>query len=376
MILVDALRADHLTAERMPNLTRRAQGGVRGELRSPETHCLRAVGSLLMGVPTERLRRVRSRALGEEPVIPRLAWTLPEILQCEGLRTAGFSANGYTSEPFGVTQGFEQFHNALRAYAGTTAPAVLSVAESWIAAQQEERWFVYVHLMEPHVPYDPPAEFAPARPEGAVAPDATAGWVQAVQRGQRSATPADAAWIASLYAAEVRTVDRALDQFMDRLERRGALRDTLVVIVADHGELLGTAEEGGRFGHSEVAPSVSQVPFVALGPGRPHVVPTDATLANVAPTILEALGIALPDRIEAASFGPDALRPPVAATPPDYTTDSTRLSREVCERLMRLGYVVAPLDCRVYPTEQELLRARGQGPDAPCDLHANRHAQE
>ena len=90
------------------------------------------------------------------------------------------------------------------------AADVVSLADTWIAAQQQP-WFAWVHVFDPHAPYDPPPPF-------------------------------DAQYASNLYAGEVAYVDSALQPLLDLVRRQA--RPTTVIVTGDHGESLG--EHGER----------------------------------------------------------------------------------------------------------------------------------
>lgn len=365
LIVVDSLRSDYVTAERMPHLARLAADGTRGELHAAVPSCLSAVATMFIGLTPDRLGHLSLS--GSDPAVPELAWTVPELLRCDGIHTALFAANHHIDESSGAAQGFEHVENAARSSSDTSATAVLASAGTWIRGRGASRFFAYVHLLEPHLPYDPPAPFAPERPRDAVAAEATARWVADVQRGAHEPTTEEQEWVTTLYAAEVRAVDAALGAFLARLAADGLLADTLVLVVADHGEHLGGAGDLGEFGHASSSPATSRVPFVAFGPSRPPHVPADATLANVAPTVLEALGVTLPDRMEAASLGPRGLLPPATSSPVHYTALPAGFTHEQCVTLRRLGYLLPDTNCDQYPTPEGTAQARFRAPNVPCE---------
>ncbi|MFH1466077.1 MAG: sulfatase [Pseudomonadota bacterium] len=173
----------------------------------------------------------------------------------------------------------------------------------WLDARPDAArpFFALVNVMEAHAPYGcvPPAEALRFLP---------AGWTagQAKALGERvlalqmmgGAAPAgeEAARVVDLYDGAVHAADAVLGRLLAQLEARGQGRDTLVVVLSDHGEFLG---EHGLWGHTQgLYPEVLEVPLVAAGPGV--VAGTcggdTARLIDVAPTLLALAGL-----------GPDAL---------------------------------------------------------------------
>jgi arylsulfatase A-like enzyme len=124
--------------------------------------------------------------------------------------------------------------------------------------------------------------------------------------------PGQLRFLSDRYDAGIRWADDQLGRFLAELEASGRLAGALVVVVSDHGEELG---EHGRIGHQETLHLESlRVPWILAGPGvAPAVLREPAGLADVAPTLLDLLGVEAPAGI-AASLGP-LLRGQRAADP-------------------------------------------------------------
>lgn len=107
------------------------------------------------------------------------------------------------------------------------------------------------------------------------------------------------------YRGEVEFVDREIGRLIDKLRSAGIWQDSLVVLVADHGEGLGTA---GRFAHVEhLYDDTLRVPLILVSPGRlaPNaVVPTSVRLIDVMPTVLEMLGVNPPQGMTGETLMP------------------------------------------------------------------------
>lgn len=105
------------------------------------------------------------------------------------------------------------------------------------------------------------------------------------------------------YAAMIENIDRWVGEYLDRLEERNELEDTLIVFASDHGELLGDHGHWGK--HSPYRPSV-RVPLIVNGPGVTQSGPSDAlvNLIDLSATFLEAAGVAQPDEADARSLLP------------------------------------------------------------------------
>ena len=87
------------------------------------------------------------------------ATLVSEHLKAQGFATASFIANGYVSDRFGFDQGWDHYTNFIREGKNTDASAVFGEAQQWIESHHDRRFFVYIQTIDPHVPYDPPAEY-------------------------------------------------------------------------------------------------------------------------------------------------------------------------------------------------------------------------
>lgn len=349
LIVVDSLRADMLTAARMPRVTRWASEGVSFEGRSAGYWSKPSVATLLTTVHPDRLHLGDSSSRLPESVV-----TLAEALRCHDVETASFIANGYISDPFGFSQGWDEHVNVIRESQPSSADAMVDRALAWIAAHGTKRFFLYLHLIDPHDPYSPPGDLLPAPGLNDPHPYATAEWVREVQAGRVTPTPEQRRWIRRLYEAEVRFADRELGRFLARLSELDVDDDTLVVLTSDNGEHLG---EDGHYGHALDVPLLHEVPLVFVGPGAPAATAEAVPHARVAPTIVAALGFEQPARFEAAPIGRAFQE---RSRRYRYDAATPHMGREVCERLRRLGY--AP----VHGCEEPASTAPQQGED-PCE---------
>lgn len=281
LITLDTTRFDHLGCygyERptSPTIDRYAREGVRFDRAyavAPIT--LPTHASILTGLapPLHGARNNGTYKLGES------ATTLAEVLRGEGYRTGAFVSAFVLAEQFGLAQGFDEYDAVSALGSRDTAFSIperrgtetVARALSWLDAQTDDHpVFLWVHLFDPHAPYDPPPEWG--RQFGASARDR--------------------------YDAEIRAMDAAIARLRSGLDQRG--RDAITVIVADHGEGFGDHGEDahGIFLYDET----TRVPFILHAPGllAPRVSDTVARQIDVMPTVLELLGHSTGD------FPPDA----------------------------------------------------------------------
>ena len=203
--------------------------------------------------------------------------TLATLLRKQGYRTGAFVSAFPLDSRFGLDRGFEvyddrlgdaeggsDFHMQERAGARTVA-----AAREWIRGNPGPR-FCWVHLYEPHAPYAPPLEW----------------------RGR----------VPTAYDGEVAAADAALAPLLDPLVEAGEADDTLVVLTGDHGEGLGDHGEAthGIFAYE----STLRVPLV-LHNSRlfsPRVTAASARHVDIVPTVLDALGLPVPDGLPGRSL--------------------------------------------------------------------------
>lgn len=212
--------------------------------------------------------------------------TLAEALRACGFATASFLQNGNAGPYAGLAQGFDVVFDEERGgprAADLVAPG--SPFERWVARQRGRPWFAYVHMLDPHGPYDP-----------AVRPDLSGAGAGEPLLRDRSI---DAPWLdpptaaarRMLYDAEVAANDVAVGGLLDRLGASGDLDRAVLAVIADHGEFLG--EHGGMWRHHPPAHvEVARVPFLLKARGaKVRRVAEPVALLDLMPTLLELAGV-------------------------------------------------------------------------------------
>ncbi len=228
--------------------------------------------------------------------LPRSHTTLAEHLAGAGYQTfAVISASHLGDHNSGLGQGFGQVRLASEHHAAELA---VDSTLDWIADRKDEArpFFVWLHLFDPHTPHTPPHPYAlgfrPASPFGL---DPVRAWVPFRQPGARAFVENVLGGQRDLYDGEVAYLDRQVGRLTGFLESRGLLEDTLLVVVADHGESLG--EHGVLFRHVGLHDTTTHVPLLIRWPGREHRGRRIAGLVetiDVFPTILKAAGLTPP----------------------------------------------------------------------------------
>lgn len=278
LVVVDTLRADHVGVYGYERPTTPALDQLAAEgtwFRRAYAHSgwtLASTVSLLTGkVPSQH-------RVGRDPLdrrrfgrLPDAETTLAELLTDAGYRCGAIVNNTFLAPEFGLRQGFDGGYD----YQGASntehrsAEASVDLALEWIAGAGDGPWFLLLHLMEPHLDYDPPASvrgaFTPAGPAPVPQPFAPPPLFQRLVSGQERLTDEQLAYVVALYDEEVLAADRAIGRLTGELEARDVLDATLVVVTSDHGEEFW---DHGGFEHGHTLYSeLTRVPLIVRGPG-------------------------------------------------------------------------------------------------------------
>ena len=245
---------------------------------------------------------------------PTDASTLAQLLGDAGYQTSAWSASRLIVPARGALQGFDHaqlVHHPLRektkryppgsplrvAPASSLSPRVAVWIRRVRADASGRPFFAYLHYMEPHTPY--------------LCPHERVREIQCRKRAQElnqklfkrdwDLDPSQRALVGELYDADIERMDRDLGDFLGALSAAGVLDDTWVILVADHGELLG---ERGYFLHGKALyEPLIHVPLLFRAPdGVGRVVETPVSIIDVAPTIAELAGIERPDSWQGRSL--------------------------------------------------------------------------
>jgi arylsulfatase A-like enzyme len=225
--------------------------------------------------------------------LPPAHTTLAEVFDRAGYDTlAVIAARHLGDHNSGLGQGFDA---TVRADEHLAAEMAVETAMDWIAGR-EAPFFLWLHLFDPHTPHTPPSPYAlglrPAAPAG-LAP--VAAWLPFRSPGPAAYEQPVLAGSPRLYAGEVAYLDRQVDRLLDYLESRGLLKNTLVALVADHGENLG--EHGMLCRHIGLWETTTRVPLLVRwpGPSRPgrRIAGLVETI-DLFPTLLAAAGLPVP----------------------------------------------------------------------------------
>ena len=291
LVTIDTLRADHVGAygdkqAETPTLDTLAREGIRFEqafTASPITNTSHA--SILTGLlPSHHGVTDFALPLGRDKT------TVAAHFHAAGYHTGAFIGAvilDSTSLAPGFDQGFDYYFNFpmdathIESRYGRVerrGADVVARAEQWIAATKGPR-FAWVHLYDPHDPYDPPAPYA-------------------------------AKFKDRLYDGEIAYADHVLGQFISFLKQRGLYENAVIVVVGDHGEGLG---EHGEDTHGIfLYDSTLHVPLIVRLPKQEHagtVVSTQVRTVDIAPTVLSVAGVPAAAKFDGESLQPDWTAP-------------------------------------------------------------------
>lgn len=218
-------------------------------------------------------------------VVPESLWCLAEELAGHGYTCAAMVNTWVLEAPSGIGQGFgwvySFFRDTVACPTGEEKPGHAGVRTNPRASRTVEaslRWlqraarpfFLWIHLMDPHLDYAPPAQ--DMAPFGVDSSDLRWGeeeWLKAKRREGHVFTDEERRIIRALYDAEVASVDRALGQLFAGLRALGLEQSTVVAVVSDHGESI--LDDDSYVGHAHsLHPCVTQIPLIMAGPGIPR----------------------------------------------------------------------------------------------------------
>ncbi len=229
---------------------------------------------------------------------------LADLLRRRGYLTAGFSAGDLTSSRFGLAQGFHHYRNPDRFE--THGGRIAEYVDAFLANYASHPLFLFINYFDAHAVYQAPAEYEERLGVAAKAEkirqlpvweELLAGkisaWRAAVE-GEAPITPEVMEYLEAAYLAEVAYADQLLGRLFDRLRDLELYDRALIVVTADHGELLG---EGGYVHHAaRLDPELVEIPLIIKWPGQEQGerVPELVSLVDLFATILTVAGIAPP----------------------------------------------------------------------------------
>jgi len=221
-------------------------------------------------------------------ILPEELTTLAEVFKGSGYATAAFIGAYVLDSKWGLSQGFDYYYDRFdlskfeKISLGTVqrpANEVMDEALRWLGENKGSKFFTWIHLYDPHTPYEPPPPFAE----------------------KYSKNP---------YLGEIAFVDSQLARLGRFLEENDLAERSFLVIAGDHGESLGEHREvtHGFFIYQEAL----HVPLIFVTPiprFKGLSAPAVVSLVDVMPTVLEMAGLPVPPQVQGESLLPFFFRP-------------------------------------------------------------------
>jgi arylsulfatase A-like enzyme len=316
LVTVDTLRSDALsclgaTDHRTPAIDEfAAQSVVFTRAVSPSSWTTPAVASILTGLSP------LTHQVDLHGVLDKRCTTIAEVFASYGYLTGATSNNPLLrSGSHNFEQGFHHYTVFPRreferpSYgvcltrrlfpqmwpAQVTTAGLTDQAIRWYRRQNDGRTFLWLHYMDPHMPYAPPATYLDAETIKTSAPvvfDPTIEVRTKIRQGNVP-DPERIRQIRNLYLAEVRYVDAEIGRLMEFLNGSGLLDDMMVVFASDHGEELW---DHGRFEHGHTMYSeILNVPFMIKLPRqtRQAIVESPVSIVDILPTTADLCSLSV-----------------------------------------------------------------------------------
>jgi arylsulfatase A-like enzyme len=310
LVTLDTTRADHTSAygydrPTTPRLEELARDGVQFDAAyAPIPNTLPSHVSMMTGLlPSSHGTTQNGIPLAKG--VP----TLAEVLARAGYRTAAFLGSFAVSAVFGLNRGFssydEDFTDGRCPWKNSRwngydtkgkfcrrGDLTRKRVVRWLAANgylgragrphagRRPPFFVWVHFFDPHSPY------APLRKQAALFPP-------------RGSPPTRLDRLIAKYDAEIHFADQEMGKLLDRLRAAGQLRNTLVIVVGDHGE--GLMQHGWMMHGLQIYEEAVRVPFVLRWPARlprGRRIKAPVEIVDLTPTVLALLGLPAPGRFD------------------------------------------------------------------------------
>lgn len=283
VITIDTLRADHLGCYgykqiRTPNIDSLAAGSARFERAYTAVPVTLPSHTVMFTGTFPMLSGMHDFAANK--LNPAQA-TLASVLKEHGYATAAVIGSAVLDSRFGLNRGFDFYYdhfdfNRLQESnleeMERPGNVVADVTLDWLSKNYSKKFFLWMHLYDPHYPYRPPEPYASEYKD-------------------------------SPYDGEIAFADAQVGRLIRFLKAKGLFTNTLIVLSGDHGESLG--EHGEKTHGFFIYNATLHVPFIVHLPGAaPEVVPDLVSLADLMPTVLEALKFSIPAQVQGRSLLP------------------------------------------------------------------------
>ena len=303
LIIIDTLRADHVHCygygrEITPTLdSLAAEGTMWSNVQAQAAWTLPAMSTIFTGL-TERQHLAGIRA-EQQYALDQSLQTLPEIFSENGYQTAGFYTVPVMGEGYGFDQGMD--HCDMEG-CQVIFPADVMVDKYLMWADSlfdpETPCFTILHFFDPHFQYDPPVPYSTmfssmSHPGTRWALCPASSMIDAWGRGLIGRE--ELGRMMDLYDGEIAYLNRQISRLFDGMRRREMLDNTLIMVIADHGEEFD--DHGGVTHGVQLHSEITGVPLIISGPEVPagRVENVLAGQIDVLPTLLEYADIPVPE---------------------------------------------------------------------------------
>ncbi|MBI4803539.1 MAG: sulfatase [Elusimicrobia bacterium] len=317
LICLNSLRAGHLKAygygtETAPNITRLAGEAAVFETAVAQSHwTLPSMASLFTSkyVHSHGLYERRGK-LSEREV------TLAETLKERGYRTAAFTGGLDMTGVYGLKQGFEVYSDDTGKKPMGSFSAIMPRALKWLAANKNEKFFLFLDSYDIHSPFDKPepgpgaAEYSGALKGAVLDYNLLRNFKNGalVLNGRKvPLSRADIDYIISRYDAGIAYADRFVGALLAKLDELGLAGNTVVILTSEHGEELADHGSFDRFGQRNLYEEAIRVPLIVKNPRialKGARIPAQAQLIDIMPTVLELLAVPVNKEAQGVSLVP------------------------------------------------------------------------
>jgi len=315
LLTIDTLRADHLSSYGYPRQTSPAIDGLaaRGVLfENAFTYWPKTRGSFAAMFTS--LYAAQHGLTVRDRDLPGYNQTLAETLRASGYQTAAAVDNGNLDRELGFAQGFDRYEQVwLRGDTEEERTELLTrfAVEFLESYEEPEPFFLWIHYVNPHTPYEPPEDLLDLFRGDEVVPrgpklDQVVGYHGGVNRHLPIA--GDSYWgdYVDRYDAEILFADRHIGHVLEALDKSRHNGSTLVVLASDHGEALGEHNYYFDHGYDLFDPSL-RVPLILSFPGilpQGEIVQGAVSTLDIFPSILDLAQVTFPPELEGRSLLP------------------------------------------------------------------------
>ena len=311
LLTIDTLRADHLSSYGYQRQTSPAIDGLadRGVLfENAFTYWPKTRGSFAAMFTS--LFAAQHGLTVRERDLPGYNQTLAEMLKDSGYQTAAAVDNGNLDRELGFAQGFDRYEQVWLT-ADTEAERTERLTRFAIdfleSYQQPEPFFLWIHYVNPHTPYEPPEELLDLFRGDEIVPrgpelETVVGYHGGVNRHLPIAGESRWGDYVDSYDAEIAFADRHVGHVLEALDKSPHNGSTLVVLTSDHGESLGEHDYYFDHGYNLFDPSL-RVPLVLSFPGilpQGEIVQAAVSTLDIFPSVLDLAQIAFPPGLQGA----------------------------------------------------------------------------